>query len=300
MEMLFSYETLISGITLTVPILLAALGGMFSDQANLFNIALESFMLFGAFFSVVGSFLFASPWMGFLIAGIAGILVALIFGVLVIDYKADTVVVGIALNMSAWGVTSLLLELIFGVRGFLMDPRVISFPNVELPIIKAISLLGKILSGHNLFVYITVIITLFVYILTYKSKLGLRIRALGQNPDSLETAGLSTRSYRYIAVIINGFLCGIAGASLTLSGLSMFSENMSAGKGFIALAAVLLAQGKPKFIILASIIFGYAEAIGVKMQGFGIPHQLVLMTPYIITMIFLFVGTRKKPRRLGG
>ena len=300
MEMLFSYGTLMAGITLTVPILLAALGGMFADQANLFNIALESFMLLGAFFAVVGSFLGASPWLGFLMAGLAGILIALVFGVLVIDYRANTVVVGIALNMSAWGMTSLLLELFFGVRGFLIDPRIVSFPNLELPIIKMIPVLGKILSGHNLFVYITIIIVVSVYIITYQSKFGLRIRALGQNPDSLETAGLSIRRYRYLAVVINGFLCGIAGASLTLSGLSMFSENMSAGKGFIALAAVLLARGKPTLIILASIFFGYAEGVSIKLQGFGLPHQLILMTPYLITIIFLFIGTRKKHARIGG
>ncbi len=295
MEILFDQATLSSGLKLAVPVLLAALGGMFTDQANVFNIALESMMLVSAFFASVGSYSSASPWVGLLFGVGSALLVALIFAVLTVDFRADPIVVGIAMNLAAWGVTSVLLELMFHVRGFLLDPRIVSFPTVEIPLVKSIPYLGNVLSGQNVLVYLAIAAAVVVYLVSYHSKPGLRIRALGQNPQALETAGLSPRKYRYLAILLSGLLCGASGAFLPLSGLSMFSENMSAGKGYIALAAVLFGHGVPGAVIGASLLFGYADSLALKLQGFGIPNQLVLMTPYVLTMVLLFLGTRRRP-----
>lgn len=294
MEVLFDPATLASGIKLSVPILFAALGGMFTHQANVFNIALESLMLTAAFFSVVGSCYFSSPWAGLMLGIVASLVAALVFAVLTVDFGADVIVVGIAMNLGAWGATSILLELMFGVRGFLLDPRIVSFPSVEIPVVKSVPYLGQVVSGQNVLVYLAAATAVAVHFVSYHSKMGLRIRALGQNPAAVETAGLSPRRYRYLAILLCGLLCGAAGTFLPLGGLSMFSENMSAGKGYIALAAVLFGNGFPGLVIAASLVFGYAEALAVKMQGFGLPNQLVLMSPYVLTMLFLFIGTRRR------
>lgn len=297
MNELFSIDIVTAGISLSAPLIIAALGGMFSDQSNMFNIALESFMLFGAFFSVVGCYFFQNAYLGVVVAALSGIAIALVFALMVVNFKSEATVVGIALNMAAWGATSILLELIFNVRGHIMDPRIRNLPTVNIPLVKNIPVLNKLLSGYNLFVYFALAITILVCFFTYKTKTGLRIRALGQNPNSLSTAGANITKYKYIALIINGALCGIAGAGLTLTGLSMFSENMTAGKGFIALAAVMLAGGRPVMIVIACIIFGIAESMAIKLQGMGIPPQLVGMLPYIITMLVLFIGTYSNLRK---
>jgi ABC-type uncharacterized transport system permease subunit len=290
-------STLAAGIKLSLPVLFAALGGMFTHQVNVFNIALESLMLVSAFFATVGSYYTSNPWIGLLFGVLSSILIALLFALLTVDLHADPVVVGIAMNLASWGVTSILLELMFGVRGFLLDPRIKSFPIVRIPGLESIPFVGEVLSGQNLLAYLALATAVWAYFFTYYSRAGLRIRSLGENPAAAETAGVSPRGYRYLAIVLCGMLAGIAGTCLPLSGLSMFSENMSAGKGYIALAAVLFGRGMPGPLIMASLLFGCAEALAVRMQGFGLPNQIMLMIPYIMTMVFLFLGTRETRRR---
>ncbi len=285
-EVLFSSSTLASALRLATPLMLAAIGGAFTYHANVFNIALEGFMLISAFFSVWGTITFGSPWIGLLIGAASAMLASLLFGFLVLKLKADNIVVGLALNLGSLGLTTWLLEAIFGVRGVVMVESG-GFPTIDLPLISKIPYLGNVISGQNLLVYLTLAVAIFGEYFIYRNIFGIRLRAVGEYPQAAESVGISVNGYRLYSILLSGLFAGFAGAFLTLSGASMFSENMTAGKGFIALAAVFFSQGRPSLIILASILFGYTEATSVALQQFGVPPQLMLTIPYLITVIAL-------------
>lgn len=285
-EILSSSSTMAAALRLATPIMLAALGGAFTYHANVFNIALEGFMLISAFFTVWGAILFGSPWIGLLIGTTSAILAALLFGLLVLKFKADNIVVGLALNLGLLGLTTWLLEAIFGVRGVIMVESG-GFPTLKIPLIDQIPYLGDVISNQNLLVYLTLAIAIFGEYFIYHNVFGIRLRAVGEYPQAAESVGIGVTRYRLYSILLSGMFSGFAGAFLTLSGASMFSENMTAGKGFIALAAVFFSQGRPSLIILAGILFGYTEATSIALQQYGVPPQLMLTMPYLITVIAL-------------
>ena len=289
LKIFFSALTLSSTIRLATPLVLTGMGGIFADRANVFNIGLESFMLLSAFFAMLGSYLTSSPFVGLLFGILSSLIASLIFGVLVIYLKSNPVVVGIAMNLSAWGFTTLLLDTIFNIRGAFIDERIKSFQSIQIPILKNIPFLKDVLNGHNFLVYIALISVVVCYIVIYKTPFGLRIRGLKYNETAVQTAGINTVKYKWISLIISGIFAGISGTFLPLGGLSMFTENMSAGKGFLALAAIMIGNGNPLKVFLACLIFAYADALSVGLQGFEIPSQIVLMAPYLATVLVLFV-----------
>jgi ABC-type uncharacterized transport system permease subunit len=285
-EVLLSSSTFASALRLATPLMLAAMGGAFTYHANVFNIALEGFMLISAFFSVWGTITFGSPWIGLLIGSFMATMASLLFGFLVIKLKADNIVVGLALNLGCLGLTTWLLEAMFGVRGVVLVETG-GFPNIQLPLIAQIPYVGQIISDQNLLVYLTLAIAIFGQYFIYRNVFGIRLRAVGEYPQAAESVGINVNRYRLYSILLSGMFSGFAGAFLTLSGASMFSENMTAGKGFIALAAVFFSQGKPSLIILSSLLFGYTDATSVALQQFNIPPQLMLTMPYLITVIAL-------------
>jgi len=300
-DILISSGTLASALRLAIPIMLAALGGAFTFHTNVFNIALEGFMLISAFFSVWGTIISGSPWIGLAIGSSASILASLVFGLLVLNLKADNIVVGLAINLGALGLTTWLLEAIFGVRGVIMVKSA-GFPTINLPIINQIPYIGKVISNQNLLVYLTLIIAIVADFFFYHNIFGIRLRAVGEYPQATESVGINVKRYRLYSIMLSGLFTGFAGAFLTLSGASMFSENMISGKGFIALGAVFFSQGRPALIILASLLFGYTDAISIALQQFGVPPQLMLTMPYLITVIALIVislVTRKRNQSRG-
>lgn len=287
-DILTSSSTLASALRLATPIMLAALGGAFTYHTNVFNIALEGFMLISALFSVWGTIISGSPWVGLVIGSLASILTSLVFGVLVLNLKADNTVVGLAINLGALGLTTWLLEAMFGVRGVVMVESG-GFPTIQLPIIDQIPYIGKILSNQNLLVYLTLFIAIFADFFFYRNAFGIRLRAVGEHPQAAESVGINVKRYKLSSILLSGLFTGFAGAFLTLSGASMFSENMTSGKGFIALAAVFFSQGRPALIILSGLLFGYTDAISIALQQYGVPPQLMLTMPYLITVIALTV-----------
>lgn len=292
----FSALTLSATIRLATPLILTGMGGLFADRANVFNIGLESFMLLSAFFAMLGSYLTTSPFVGLIFGIVSSVIASIIFGVLVIYLKSNPVVVGIAMNLSAWGITTLLLDTIFNIRGAFMHSRITSFKSIELPIIDKIPFLNDVLSGHNVLVYIALISVVICYIVVFKTSFGLRLRGLKYNEIAVQTAGVNTNNYKWITILLSGFFAGISGSFLPLGGLSMFTENMSAGKGFLALAAIMIGNGNPLKVFLACLIFAYADALSVGLQGFEIPSQVVLMAPYLATVLALFVERLREIR----
>jgi simple sugar transport system permease protein len=291
---------LINGmISAATPILLSALGGSLTYYAGIFNIAMEGMMLSGAFFAVLGSYYFQSWPLGILFAIVGALIMALFFILFSIVLKMDEFVTGIGLNLFALGVTTYLLRQIFKVKGAFADPSIVPIPRVTIPLIEDIPVLGKILSGQNLIIYVTIIVTILVYYLVFKTRFGLRLRAAGYNRTCLDTSGVSADRIRIWSLLICGVLCGLAGAFLSLGYVTLFSENMSAGRGWISLAAVILVSGNPLGIALISLLFGFSDGFGLFMQSV-LPSQFTSMVPYVATLIALFVYSvqRKKKQAL--
>jgi ABC-type uncharacterized transport system permease subunit len=288
---------LINGmIAAATPILLAALGGTLTYYAGIFNIAMEGMMLGGAFFGVLGSYYFQSWVMGILCAVAGALVLALIFVVFAVVLEVDEFVTGIGLNLVALGTTTYLLRQIFDVKGAFAGPGIIPVPSVDIPVIENIPFLGEILSGQNLIIYLTALITFGTAYLVFRTRFGLRLRAAGYNPVCLETSGVSTARIRVWSLVMCGVLCGLAGAYLSLGYVTLFSENMSAGRGWISLAAVILVNGNPIGIALISLLFGFSDGLGLFMQQ-ALPSQFTSMVPYVATLIALFVySVRRKER----
>ena len=292
-DLVFNDNMLLMGLSLATPILLCALGGAVCSKAGNFNIALEGFMLIGAFFAVVGSFYLKSAAIGILFAVLAAVAMALLYGVFVAVFKAHEIILGFGFNMFAIAITGWLLGPIFGGKGSFYNPSTPSLPKIAIPGIGSMHFLSA-LSGHNIIVYSSWILIPVLYLLMYKTPLGFRIRALGENPKTLTTNGLSTTRYFFIATLIVGITCGLAGAFLSIGNLSMFTENMTAGRGFIAVAAVGFSGAYIPMAALASMVFGIANAVAIQLQGFGVPTQFVDMIPYVMTILMLLPSALKK------
>jgi len=266
------------------PLIITAIGGLLSERAGIINIALEGKMLIGAFFAVVVSYYTGNPWLGILGAAVAGAVLAFVHALVCIEYHANQVVSGIAINMLATGLTVFLLQVIFGVAG--------TSPQVEkLPVWGIF---------HPL-VYFAIILVVIVHLFLFYTPWGLRLRSVGEHPAAAETAGINVVKTRYIFVTLSGVLAGISGAALSLGVLNVFVQDMTAGRGFIALAAMIFGKWTPIGVLLASLLFGFADALQMRLQGVGIPSQFIQMLPYIFTMVALagFVGKATPPAALG-
>ena len=288
---------LINGmISSATPILLAALGGSLTYYAGIFNIAMEGMMLSGAFFAILGSYYFHSWPVGILFAILGALLMALIFILFAVVLKMDEFITGIGLNLFALGLTTYLLEEIFNVRGMFTSPEIVPVPNIDFPLIENIPVIGDILSGQNLIVYLAFLATILVNYLDFKTRFGLRLRAAGYNSTSLDTSGVSANRIRVWSLILCAVLCGLAGAFLSLGVITGFTKGMSAGKGWISLTAVILVSGNPTGIALISLLFGFTDGLGLFMQR-SLPSQFTSMVPYVATLVALFIYSFRLKRK---
>jgi simple sugar transport system permease protein len=289
MDAIFDIALLASTVRLFTPILLAALGGMFTSRAGIFNVALEGLMLTASFFGVVGVFWTGSPVVGLALAVLSAVIVALVFGFFVIEIKGDAVIIGLAINILALGLTTYTMRLVFGVTGGYYDPNLKGLPNLALPVIHDLPLIGSVFSGHSIIVYAAWVLVALAYVLLFRHPLGLHIRAVGENMEAAGSLGIHVKHIQYLSVILCGALCGLAGAQLSISLVTQFVEGMTAGRGFIALVAIMFGQAHPVKILGASLLFGLAYAASLRLQGLGIPTQFVAMLPYAATILVLIV-----------
>lgn len=291
------FKGLINGmISGAAPILLAALGGTFTYYAGIFNIAMEGMMLGGAFFAVLGSYYFHSWIVGILFSILGSLAMALIFILFAVKLKTDEFVTGIALNLFAVGATTYLLRQIFNVKGAFSDSAIIPIPSIHIPVLADIPFFGSILSDQNLLIYVTLISVFFSAFIIFKTKFGLRLRAAGYNAPSLDTSGVKTSTIRIWALLICGIMCGLAGSFLSLGYVTLFSENMSAGRGWISLAAVILVNGNPWGIAIISLLFGFTDGLGLLLQQY-LPSQFTSMVPYIATLAALYFYSIQKRKK---
>ena len=289
MTEIFSIALLWSTIRLATPLVLAALGGMFSERSGVINIALEGMMLAGAFTAAAVTHAVGNPFLGLAAGMAAGLLVALIHAVACIRYLADQVVTGTAINILMIGMPAFLSGALFLSSG--STPQI---PKEQLlpwtPIILAL-----------------VLVPITWYVL-YKTPFGLRLRAVGENPEAADAAGVRVARMRYWGVLLSGVLAGIGGAYLSIGQSSLFTRNMTSGRGFIALAALIFGKWRPVQTLLACLLFGFTEALTIQMQGVvklpsgeDIPVQFIQMVPYVLTIIVLagFIGSSRPPKALG-
>jgi ABC-type uncharacterized transport system permease subunit len=283
MSQILIVSLLFSAVRLATPLLLAALGGLYSERGGVINIALEGLLLAGAFTAAVVTHYSGSPWVGLLAAILAGTFVAAIHGVACIRYRADQVVSGTAINILFLGVPALLSGALFESTG--ATPQIPQGQLLPLaPIVLAFALVPA------------------TWWVLYRTPFGLRLRAVGENPEAADTAGIDVAHLRYAGVLISGALAAIGGAYLSIGQASLFTRNMSAGRGFIALAALIFGKWRPVQTMLACLLFGTAEALSIQMQGVSaIPVQFIQIIPYVLTIVVLagFIGHSRAPRALG-
>ena len=250
------------------------------------------------FFAVWGSYTFHSWVIGILLAILGSLVMALVFILFAVVLKTDEFITGIALNLFAAGATIYLLRQIFDVKGAFSDPGIVPIPALNIPIIEKIPFIGAILSGQNLIVYVAALATALCNYLIFHTSFGLRLRAAGYQAACLESSGVQPWKMRTASLLLCGVLCGLAGAYISLGYVNLFVENMSAGKGWIALAAIILVAGKPWGIALISLVFGFFDGLGLFLQGTGVAPQFTAMVPYIATLVALyFYSTRKKTKK---
>ncbi|HKP45782.1 MAG TPA: ABC transporter permease [Pyrinomonadaceae bacterium] len=307
MKDLFTIALVWSTVRLATPLILAALGGLFSERSGIINIALEGKMLAGAFTAAAVTYAAdthmhfgaASPWVGLLAGMGAGILIAAIYAIVCIKYKADQVVSGTAINI-----------LMVGVPGFLSGAFFLSSGSTP-----------QIPKEHLIPwapIFIAFAMVPIAWYVLYRTPFGLRLRSVGENPEAADAAGVSVSRIRYSGVLIAGALAGIGGAYLSIGQSSLFTRNMTSGRGFIALAALIFGKWRPVQTLLACLLFGFTEAVSIQMQGAiklpaffatilrqspgdDIPIQFIQMVPYLLTIIVLagFIGSSRPPRALG-
>lgn len=284
-------------IRMATPIAFAAMGLVITEQAAITNIGIEGIMLMGAFIAVAVSYFTGSWVLGMLAAIIAGVIVSLLMAVIHLRFKADVFVAGIAINLFSLAFTRFLLRNIFHTAGSFYSPEIVPIPNLEIPVIKDIPVINTLINGFALTDYLAVMIVFLVFILLYKTVWGLRLRFVGIHPLSAETGGINVNARKYQAMIISGVLGGLAGAHLSLGYTTQFIENMTNGRGFIGVAAMYFGGVTPVKTWLASLFFGFTEALGNNLQTLGLPSQFMLMIPYIATVIAITIGMVRQYRK---
>jgi ABC-type uncharacterized transport system permease subunit len=296
MSEILTLALLWSALRLSTPLIFAALGGLFSERSGVINIALEGLMLMGAFTAAVATYQLNDPYVGLLCGVAAGGGLAFVYAVACIRFEADQVVAGMGINILMAGLPALISGSIYDSTG--------STPQLD-KAMKLPDLFGNSINVATLIVFVLVPICWYVL---YRTPFGLRLRAVGENPEAADAAGVSVLKMRYIAVVISGLLAAAGGAYLSIGQSSLFTRNMTAGRGFIALAALILAKWRPVPVLLACLFFGFMEAVTNQMQGVikmpsgeEIPVQFIQMIPYVLTIIVLagFIGLSRAPKALG-
>ncbi len=268
-------------------LLLPALGGVISERSGVVNIAMEGMMLVGAYAAVMTTKSTNSVFVGILGAMVAGALISLVHAVVSINFKADQIVSGVAINIAALGLTNYLLFVQTGGQGVPSLSNNLRLPNVTLGPLSRIPFLGPVLFQQNVIFYLAILILIGIQLLLFRTNIGLRIRAVGEHPLAADTAGVNVRAVRYACVIASGVLSGLAGAFLSLGIAGIFNSNMTAGAGFIALAAMVFGKYIPLGAAGACLVFGLGEALSGRLQDSGIDPNLLSTLPYILTLIAL-------------
>ncbi len=297
-DIIFSSHFGYSVLRVSTPILFAALGALISDKAGVINIALEGIMLMSALTGVIFSAITGSAFFGLFMAVLIGGFVGLSLGYFSLNLKTNVILAAVAINLIAIGGTVFVLYLVAGDKGISSSLASKVLPKIDIPGLKSIPGLGPIFSGHNVLTYLAFLSVLFIWFFLYKTPLGLRIRAVGENEHAADSVGISVVKTRYIARVISGALAGFGGAYMSMGYVSWFSRDMTAGRGFIALAAEAMGGATPIGCMLTSLLFGFFDALSNSLQSLKIPYEFVSMLPYVATVVGLVLYTIRKTEKI--
>ncbi len=282
--LLFSADVLSAGVRLSTPLLFAALGETVSERAGVLNIGLEGMMLAGCLAGFLAAYFSGSVYVGLLAAMAAGGGVAFLHALVCLTFGANQIVSGIAINLLMLGLTAVLNRAILGITS--VPARITSFAPIRIPVLSDIPFLGQVLFQHTALTYLALALVPAMAFLLFKTTWGLQIRSVGENPRAADTVAIRVNRTRYVCTVVAGAFAGLGGAALSLGQLNLFVENMTAGRGFIALAAVIFGRWNPAGVLVACMLFGVADALQLRLQAFdiGIPYQLLVILPYVLTL----------------
>lgn len=288
------FHTMIRSST---PVILAAIAAVISKQAKVINIGIEGTMLFGAYFGYVVGNASQSWVLGVLTGMIVGILLGVIVGMAHLKFKAHILVVGFAINMLALAMTRFLLQQTYNVSGALILPNPVSIPSINLAFLQNYPVLESLFSGYCIIELIAIVLVILTWFVLYRTSMGLHLRSVGLHELAAETAGIKIVRMRFIAITISGLFSGLAGAYLSMGYSTMFVENMTNGRGFMALAAMNFGSGNPIWAMFGALIFGFTDAVALRLQSYGFPAQLLMMLPYIVTVMVLAIAMLRARRK---
>ena len=298
LQQLFSMNMVMATLRMAIPLTLASIGGTICERSGIINLGIEGMMLSGAFGAVAGTYMTGNPWLGMLFAVVIGGLCGLLHAVLCIRYRTNQSVSGVGINVLASGLTIVLCRAIWETDG--ISASVTQIPSVTIPGFNKIPLLGELFDKQSPYLYFTLIIVIISWYILYRTKIGLRLRTIGDHPKAAATAGINVTKYRYTAVILCGMLCGLGGSFLSIVQSNLFVKDMVAGRGYMALAAMIFGGWNPAGSFFASLLFAFAQAIRINLT-LDIPEQFVQMLPYLLTLLVLMgVGRKVKGPQASG
>ena len=286
-----------SAVAIMTPLLLAAMGGLFTELSGMLNIALEGLMLMGAFASIVFTHFTGNMVVGIALGVLASMLLAAILGTVTLHLKSNVFITALAANLFASGMTVVLSFKLFGNKGVVVFDEIASLPRLDIPVLAKIPVFGDIFIGHNIFVYMSwVLLALCAWVL-YRTPFGFRLRATGVHEQAMVSLGMRPSRYRFIAFLVSGFTCALGGAMLTLN-LGAFVPNITSGKGWIALVVIFLGQKKPIGLLFAALVFGFADAFSNYAQGaWNVPADFILAIPYLFTLVAMVLFSMYTSRK---
>jgi len=294
-EMILTETFWFAVIRVTTPILFATLGAVVASRAGAINIGIEGTMLAGALMGVLFSAFTQNVWIGLLAAIVSGMALSTLLAYFALKMKTNIILTGIAINILSAGGTVFLLSAVAGDKGISTSLNSLVLPNVNLPIIESVPVLGGIVSGHNILTYFSLVCIVLIHILFNHTALGLRIKAEGESPESAESVGIDVFKVKFTALVISGIFASLGGAFLSMGYVSWFSSGMTAGRGYIALAARAIAGNTSIGSLFASLLFGFADTLSNYLQALKIPVEFIHMTPYIITILgFIWISIANK------
>ena len=301
MGQIFNADYLFTVLRVMSPILFASLACMMFYKGGVDAIGTEGMMLMSALAGVIGAHYTQSALWGVVSGMLFGAMIGMLYVYMTNKMRANDILAGIAVNTFASGITVFVLYLLAGEKGSSQNLPSPTVPNIEIPLLKEIPFIGKILSGHSLLTYLGLLVVVLTYIFLYKTPIGLRIRAVGKNPGAASSVGINVVKTRYLSAGIAGALAGLGGVFMSMSYISTFTRDMIAGRGFIGMAAEGMGRGTPLGVLLASLLFGAVDSLAIRLQGLNLPARLVQAFPYLMTIIVItlysYLNMKKKTRK---
>lgn len=294
---LFNAYLVQSAVQAMTPILLASMCAVLCARVGVFNMAIEGQLLVGAFSAVAASYFFHSAVAGVIAAVVFTSIFSSILAFGATKLRGDVVVISLAMNLFAAGLTSYLLKAMFDVTGAFSDPGIVGIGKIRIAWLRQVPIIGAIAWGQSAITYLSWVVLAAVSVVMFRTPLGLRIRGIGEQPEAAESLGINASRYQQLTVMCAGAICGLGGAQLSLGTVTVFSENMSAGRGWIALVALMLGRYNPIATGAACVLFAFADAMGLRLQSEGLPNQLTDIAPYVVTLIALAASHHRRRRK---